>query len=255
MKTGWSIRILHAGVNDGKYGVTRGRPIMRLRLIYFYLSTFTLLRPDFLARLRTQIKLMSPFKTLLLIILGSLVSTGVALALYDFFLERHEQERRQEIIREINAGIEKKRQKAQEEAMDAVTEYAARRAEEQEQKRREERLAAVAEAVDQERLRQGIGSAAVLRAGITEYFAANGVMPTSLDALGYDAGWTPSNVLESVDIQAGGVIVLRFAPRPRGEGVLIPDSAADLIRGWKCESKDFPSIEQIADCRFTGSIY
>lgn len=89
------------------------------------------------------------------------------------------------MIREINAGIEKKRQKAQEEAMDAVTEYAARRAEEQEQKRREERLAAVAEAVDQERLRQGIGSAAVLRAGITEYFAANGVMPTSLDALCY----------------------------------------------------------------------
>jgi len=90
MKTGCSIRILHAGVNDGKYGVTRGRPIMRLRLIYFYLSTFTLFRPDFLARLRTHA--MSPFKTLLLIILGSLVSTGAALALYDFFLERHEQE-------------------------------------------------------------------------------------------------------------------------------------------------------------------
>ena len=161
---------------------------------------------------------MSPFKTLLLVILGSLVSTGAALALYDFFLERHEQERRQEIIREINAGIEKKRQKAQEEAVDAVT----KQAEAQEQKRREERLAAVAEAVDQERLRQGIGSAAVLRAGITEYFAANGIMPGSLDALGYDAGWTPSNVLESVDIQAGGVIVLRFAPRPRGEVVLIP---------------------------------
>ena len=255
MKTGCSIRILHATVNDGKYDVRRGRPIMRLRLIYFYPSTFTLLRPDFLARLRTQIKLMSPFKTLLLIIPGSLVSTGAALALYDFFLERHEQERRQEMIREINAGIEKKRQKAQQDAVDAVTEYAARRAEEQEQKRREERLAAVAEAIDQERLRQGIGSAAVLRAGITEYFAANGVMPGSLDALGYDAGWTPSNVLESVDIQAGGVIVLRFAPRPRGEVVLIPDSAADLIRGWQCESKDFPSIEQIADCRFTGSIY
>lgn len=255
MKTGCSIRILYAAVNDGKYGVTCGRPIMRLRLIYFYPSTFTLLRPDFLARLRTQIKLMSPFKTLLLIILGSLVSTGAALALYDFFLERHEQERRQEMIREINAGIEKKRQKAQQDAVDAVTEYAARRAEEQEQKRREERLAAVAEAVDQERLRQGIGSAAVLRAGITEYFAANGVMPGSLDALGYDAGWTPSNVLESVDIQAGGVIVLRFASRPRGEVVLIPDSAADLIRGWQCESKDFPGIEQIADCRFTGSIY
>ena len=253
MKTGCSIRILHAAVNDGKYGVRRGRPIMRLRLIYFYPSTFTLLRPDFLARLRTHA--MSPFKTLLLIILGSLVSTGAALALYDFFLERHEQERRQEMIREINAGIEKKRQKAQEEAVDAVTEYAARRAEEQEQKRRKERLAAVAEAVDQERLRQGIGSAAVLRAGITEYFAANGVMPGSLDALGYDAGWTPSNVLESVDIQAGGVIVLRFAPRPRGEVVLIPDRAADLIRGWQCESKDFPGIEQIADCRFTGSIY
>lgn len=253
MKTGWSIRILHAAVNDGKYGVMRGRPIMRLRLIYFYLSTFTLLCPDFLAHLRTHA--MSPFKTLLLIILGSLVSMGAALALYDFFLERHEQERRQEMIREINAGIEKKRKKAQEDAVDAVTEYAARRAEEQEQKRREERLAAVAEAVDQERLRQGIGSAAVLRAGITEYFAANGVMPASLDALGYDAGWTPSNVLESVDIQAGGVIVLRFAPRPRGEVVLIPDSAADLIRGWQCESKDFPGIEQIADCRFTGSIY
>jgi len=198
---------------------------------------------------------MSPFKTLLLIILGSLVSTGAALALCDFFLERHEQERRQEMIREINAGIEKKRQKAQEDAVDAVTEYAARRAEEQERKQREERLAAVAEAVDQERLRQGIGSAAVLRAGITEYFAANGVMPASLDALGYDANWTPSNVLRSVDIQAGGVIVLRFAPRPRGEVVLIPDSAADLIRGWRCESKDFPGIEQIADCRFTGSIY
>ena len=253
MKTGWSIRILHAAVNDGKYGVMRGRPIMRLRLIYFYPSTFTLLRPDFLARLRTHA--MSPFKTLLLIILGSLVSTGAALALYDFFLERHEQERRQEMIREINAGIEKKRQKAQEDAVDAVTEYAARRAEEQERKQREERLAAVAEAVDQERLRQGIGSAAVLRAGITEYFAANGVMPGSLDALGYDAGWTPSNVLGSVDIQAGGVIVLRFAPWPRGEVVLIPDSAADLIRGWQCESKDLPSIEQIADCRFTGSIY
>ena len=194
---------------------------------------------------------MSPFKTLLLVILGSLVSTGAALALYDFFLERHEQERRQEIIREINAGIEKKRQKAQEEAVDAVT----KQAEAQEQKRREERLAAVAEAVDQERLRQGISSAAVLRAGITEYFAANGVMPGSLDALGYDAGWTPSNVLESIDIQAGGVIVLRFAPRPRGEVVLIPDSAADLIRGWRCESRDFPDIEQIADCRFTGSIH
>ena len=80
-------------------------------------------------------------------------------------------------------------------------------------------------------------------------------MPGSLDALGYDAGWTPSNVLESIDIQAGGVIVLRFAPRPRGEVVLIPDSAADLIRGWRCESRDFPDIEQIADCRFTGSIH
>lgn len=126
MKTGCSIRILHAGVNDGKYGVTRGRPIMRLR------RGFT----D------------SP-----------------------------------------------------------------------------------------------------------EYFAANGVMPGSLDALGYDADWTPSNVLESVDIQAGGVIVLRFASRPRGEVVLIPNSAADLIRGWQCESQDLLSIEQIADCRFTGSIY
>ena len=170
---------------------------------------------------------MPPFKNnIILFILVSVISTGIALALYDFFLERHEQERRQEIIQEINTGIEKKRL--------------------------EDRRAAVAKAVDQERLRQGIASAGILRAGITEYFAVNGKMPDSLIDLGYDHDWSPSNVLKSIDVQTGGIIVLRFAPQPFGEVVFIPDSTVDSIRGWDCESRDFPSIEQIADCRFTG---
>ena len=99
-----------------------------------------------------------------------------------------------------------------------------------------------------------IASAAILRTGIAEYFAANGKMPDDLIDLGYDHDWLPSNVLESIDVQTGGVVVLRFAPRPLREVVLTPDSAAGSIRGWDCESRDFPGIEQIAGCHFTGTI-
>lgn len=116
---------------------------------------------------------------------------------------------------------------------------------------------AIAQALREERLRQGIFAAAGLRMAVTEYLANEGRLPQALEQLGMpEVAGSPA--VESVSLEPGAAIVLRFSPRLdlAGSVTLRPEVNADLgmIGQWHCQSGDFPFIESaVVGCSYTGA--
>ncbi|MDO4706386.1 MAG: pilin [Comamonadaceae bacterium] len=144
------------------------------------------------------------------------------------------------------------RQSEREAAMETVREAAAAMQAQKEQ----EQTQAVAQALREERLRQGFLIAAALRTWIAEYLATQGRLPQSLDELRFDLPY--DHVLQSLEIGPGGAIVMRFLPQLGLDGTvtLTPNAnlASGMIRNWDCVSADFDFISRaMPGCIHIGS--
>ena len=140
----------------------------------------------------------------------ALAVAAAAILVYDRWVRQAERE----VVREVTTQLESARIEKQEEA--------------------------VQQALHIERVRQGLVGGAALRVAVTEHYISNGELPARLEDVGYSSDWTPSPVLESVELRPHGVIVLHFAPEQgfTGEVMLTPVVDADnlMIREWTCTS-------------------
>lgn len=132
---------------------------------------------------------------------------------------------------------------------------AARVAERIERERLQKQNAAVAEAIFRSRLSDAIAASAALRLAVTEYFMAQGQMPSSMLETGLD-GTPPSPWITQVRLLQNGELQLQLNLRPETPShvLLIPQLYNNGAIHWRCESPDIADIESLgADCRYTGA--
>lgn len=115
--------------------------------------------------------------------------------------------------------------------------------------------AAVARALQIERLAHAIHSIAGLRTDIAIYLAEQGKLPQSLADLHYPPDWLPYQHLEHIRLRRNGAIELqlRADSQLNGKVLLTPqvETAYGMITGWTCISADFDFIAQAAaDCQY-----
>ena len=112
---------------------------------------------------------------------------------------------------------------------------------------------AIARALQMERVRHGVAAAAGIQTELAIFLAEHGTLPDSLEELHYPPHWTPSNLLQSVQLMPDGTISLHFAAQSTvtGSVQLTPDIDRQMmmIRGWQCASGDIAFIaDAIPSC-------
>ena len=116
--------------------------------------------------------------------------------------------------------------------------------------------AAVAKALQLERLAGAIYSAHGLRTDIAVYLAEQGKLPQHLDDLQYPPDWLPNQHLEHIRLRRNGAIELQLRKTSGLDGIvhLTPHIQGEysMIIGWDCTSADFAFIQQaVPDCQHT----
>ncbi|PAT31275.1 pilin [Vandammella animalimorsus] len=163
------------------------------------------------------------------VVLIAVATAALAVAVYDFTIGRPQRDIARNVARETAEHMKQEHQQRLEQA--------------------------VAQTRRMERLRQVVSSAAGVRVAIAEYLAEHSELPTELRQLSIDTDYTPSNLLASVQLRPGGVIVLQpiAGIDLDGQVLLIPDAVPEqgMIRGWDCTSADFDFIATaIPNCRY-----
>lgn len=154
----------------------------------------------------------------------------VAIGAYHFLLRQPEREAAMETVREVATAMQA--QKEQEQGQ------------------------AVAQALREERLRQGFLIGSTLRTWIAEYLVTQGRLPESLNELRFDLPY--DHVLQSLDIGPSGAIVMHFLPQLGLDGAVTLTPRVDLNTGmvldWSCTSADFDFIARaLPGCAHTGN--
>ncbi len=205
---------------------------------------------------------MSLAKTFSVAFLAALLGAGAALVAYDRFvlaprlhalgetqrvsLDAARVEAR-DIASELDASVARSVDGAQA-AMDA-------QAAEVERRRQADAAAAEAQlalARSRAQAAEVLSRGQMVKASVAEYYLSTGEWPRSLDQVGLGRPEQHAGgALAGIDLEAGGVIVLRVRDDvARGAQVRLVPSANDFGQiEWRCRARDYPALEDSGNCR------
>lgn len=173
----------------------------------------------------------------------ALISTALGIALYHAYAQQQWQQRDAEWaarLDQITANVNRM-------AEQAVSRLA--------DEREKSTQAAIAKALQLERLAGVVHSMDGLRTDIAVYFAERGELPRTLADMQYPSDWLPNAHLARVEMHEGGVIDVHLRPESglNGSVRFAPNLRGDppMMLGWMCSSADFEQISQVsAYCQY-----